>query len=310
MKGTCLDIARTRILIHPDDLFKAFHPLESSVIKPFIKSRYRQHDCSADIRIINDHRYPHKSMLERITGKPIKSLLSRRTRPRGFSRKALITNKRALLIFDGNTRHCDVYYRTLKIAPALEDIYYQKWFYNLLVLKLLLRNILNVNGLGAVLHASSIEHNGRGYVFVGHSGAGKSTVTRLLKPDRMLSDDTTVVRWTGRNYQLFTNPWWNGGPHIRIQNPERPAPLKALFFIKKADRTCLARLDPVISLKKIIASDVVAPQLGFSSDSLSTYRFCVFCRELLKHVPCFELSVRKSAVFKKEFAILLHRHRL
>lgn len=181
---------------------------------------------------------------------------------------------------------------------------------NLAALKLLFRMIVNSKKDGALLHASSVEQDGAGYVFVGPGGAGKSTVARMLSPDRILSDDTTVVRQTGHAYTIHSNPWWN------LENPKCPArpfspvPLKALFFIEKGKRTRLEALDYKAAMATLIYRDIHFQQAGLCDNKEGVKAFYLLAQDLLARVPTFKLRIKKSRNFRAEFLKLINRFNL
>lgn len=53
---------------------------------------------------------------------------------------------------------------------------------------------LGVEHGSLLLHSSGVVHKGRGYVFFGASGSGKTTITRLSVGDFILSDDLVMLR--------------------------------------------------------------------------------------------------------------------
>jgi radical SAM protein with 4Fe4S-binding SPASM domain len=84
---------------------------------------------------------------------------------------------------------------------------------------------------GCYLHSSGLILNGQGFLFVGRSGAGKSTIVKMLKNHGVvLSDDRNIVRyWPDGHYVHGT---WSHGEVPLVSNSK--APLKAIFFLEKA----------------------------------------------------------------------------
>lgn len=62
---------------------------------------------------------------------------------------------------------------------------------------------------GFLLHSSGVLMNDQGWIFTGHSGAGKSTVSGLLagRGARVLSDERTIIRRRGAGLFLYGTPW-------------------------------------------------------------------------------------------------------
>lgn len=61
---------------------------------------------------------------------------------------------------------------------------------------------------GFLLHSSAVAVGGKAYVFLGVSGAGKSTTVQLLKNNfQSLSDDLSIVRKINNEYFYFQHPF-------------------------------------------------------------------------------------------------------
>ena len=75
--------------------------------------------------------------------------------------------------------------------------------------ELLLTNLL-ARGRGVELHACGMrDRDGRGYLFAGHSGAGKTTTARLWEKAGVLvlSDDRIIVRCIDGKVWMYGTPW-------------------------------------------------------------------------------------------------------
>lgn len=84
---------------------------------------------------------------------------------------------------------------------------------------------------GCYLHSSGLILNGQGILFVGRSGAGKSTVVKMLKHyGVVLSDDRNIVRRWPDGHRVHGT--WSHGEVPLVSN--RQAPLRAILFIEKA----------------------------------------------------------------------------
>ena len=100
---------------------------------------------------------------------------------------------------------------------------------------------------GIVCHAFAVEDEGRGFLFVGHSGAGKSTQAALWAARTnatVLSDDRVAVRMDGKGPSIHGTPW---GGDADIATNHR-APLTAVFILGQAPQNSLRRLSPVESV--------------------------------------------------------------
>jgi hypothetical protein len=69
-----------------------------------------------------------------------------------------------------------------------------------------LSNLLMCSG-GLLVHGSAVERNSLGILFLGASGAGKTTVARLCRPDICFSDDGVVVKNEGGRFYAYRSPF-------------------------------------------------------------------------------------------------------
>src|ERR1700675_4985689 len=88
-------------------------------------------------------------------------------------------------------------------------------------------------GEGVELHALGLaDHDGSGYLFVGHSGAGKSTTARLWMAEhgvRLLSDDRIILRRHDGEIWMYGTPW-HGDAGVASQGR---ALLSSIFLLEQ-----------------------------------------------------------------------------
>lgn len=60
---------------------------------------------------------------------------------------------------------------------------------------------------GTFLHAAGVVFEGMGYVFAGHTRAGKTTLTREFPAAAVLGDDLVAVGEAAGGFELFGTPW-------------------------------------------------------------------------------------------------------
>lgn len=116
--------------------------------------------------------------------------------------------------------------------------------------ELLITNWLAL-GRGVEVHACAVvDQDGRGYLFAGHSGAGKTTMARQWCSENgvtVLSDDRIILRKIGNQIWMHGTPWHGDEPLAS----RGCAPLTRGFFLRHGSRnelvdvggaTCVARL--------------------------------------------------------------------
>jgi hypothetical protein len=110
-------------------------------------------------------------------------------------------------------------------------------------------------GRGVELHACGIvDGGGEGHIFVGHSGAGKTTLSGLWRgPGTILSDDRIIVRLEGERAFMYGTPW-HGEARLSAQGR---APVKDIFLLEKAARTEVVALPQAAAAARLLACSFV-----------------------------------------------------
>jgi hypothetical protein len=107
---------------------------------------------------------------------------------------------------------------------------------------------------GLLLHASSVAAGGRGFVFTGPSGAGKTTVCRLAGGRTVLTDETTIVRPNGRGFQVYGNPFPG---ELGRHGPNAAFPLASINVLVKGVRTSATPLSPGDAVAALLANTLL-----------------------------------------------------
>jgi hypothetical protein len=151
-----------------------------------------------------------------------------------------------------------------------------------------LEEVLVVNllaqGRGVLLHASAVSDRGRGTLFNGMSGAGKSTMATLLEGREgvtVLSDDRVIVRERDGRFWAYGTPWHGSA---RIVSPEA-VPLERVFLIHHAEENEVTPLGPADAVSQILARSF--PPLWDAEGMAFTL---AFLERLVEAVPCCRLG--------------------
>jgi hypothetical protein len=153
--------------------------------------------------------------------------------------------------------------------------------------QLLMIHVAAARSAAVLLHAAGGSIDGNGVLFAGQSGAGKSTVSRLLGNDaRFLSDDRIMLRRFGGKLSMYGTPW-PGDAGIAINES---VPLKAICFLRHADETFLRPLKPEEVLQRLLpVTSIPWYESKLAGNALS------LCEFLIEHYPAYELSFRPQA---------------
>jgi hypothetical protein len=153
----------------------------------------------------------------------------------------------------------------------------------LLVIHLLAdRRGIEVHGCGLV------DSDSTGYLFVGQSGAGKSTMARLWAEKgaaAILSDDRVVLREHDEGLWMYGTPWHGEAP---LASPRRSR-IARLLFLRHAARN---------EVVEVPRADAVARLFAASFPPFHDRRALAFCLEFLDalvgRVRCAELRFAPS----------------
>lgn len=139
---------------------------------------------------------------------------------------------------------------------------------------------------GLVFHASGIDDNGRGIVFVGHAGAGKSTQAGFWSdvPGAVaMNDDRVAVRCNGRGAMCYGTPW--GGTADIARNHK--APLSVIILLEQAPENSIEQLPSSVSAPMLLARSF----LPYWDHSLMALAFTNL-NTILECVPVYRLRCR------------------
>ena len=143
-------------------------------------------------------------------------------------------------------------------------------------------------GLGTLLlHASVTRYEGRGNLFFGVSGTGKSTHSRLwhefVPGSDLMNDDNPVIRYEDGRFLVYGSPW--SGKTLCYRNVV--APVNALVRLEQFPENRIARLEPLQAYASVIAA---VSTIRWNHDIMSLLIPTI--ERVAMTVPCFQLRCR------------------
>lgn len=148
-----------------------------------------------------------------------------------------------------------------------------------------------------LIHAAGLLRQGKGFIFTGESGAGKTTVSKLSSPEaEILSDESIVVSEDHRNY------WISQGPirtEITTLN-DTMVNLCAIFILVQDKVNSLRRLNGAEMGHKLMDNIIYVNlsagirRVDFLAEKLR------FVNAISNCVPVYELRFTKDKTFWKE----------
>jgi radical SAM protein with 4Fe4S-binding SPASM domain len=149
-----------------------------------------------------------------------------------------------------------------------------------------------------MMHSSGVLLDGKGIVFVGHSGAGKSTITRMVKEKAtVLCDDRNIIRKQNGGYSL--HGCWSHGEIPLVSSLS--APLAAIFFLIQSEKNQIHRIVDHRDAFRHLTGCVVRP-LATADWWNATTRLL---EGIAQEVPSFVLEFDKSGAVVPEIQNVL-----
>jgi hypothetical protein len=144
---------------------------------------------------------------------------------------------------------------------------------------------------GVEVHAAGLrDSDGTGYLFLGHSGAGKSTTTRLWNQQHsmtVLSDDRIILRETDGEIWMHGTPWHG---EAAFAAPDK-AQIDRLFILEHAPDSALAnRITPVRGGQAV--GEIMARSFLPFYDAAALENTMSFLQEIVAAIPCYRLEFR------------------
>jgi hypothetical protein len=141
---------------------------------------------------------------------------------------------------------------------------------------------------GFLVHAAGLIKSGKGYIFPGKSGVGKTTLTRLSSGVTLLSDDIPLVKMQGTPL-IFGTPFWGD---LAVGGEKTSAPLAGVYFPVKDKKSYTERLKPKQVFEKLLPNVVFFVKNGELSKQLFN-----LCFDLATKVPGYELHFLPDSSF-------------
>ena len=146
--------------------------------------------------------------------------------------------------------------------------------------------IYSVSRHTVAVHSSTVIYKDKAILFLGESGTGKSTHTRLwLKhiPDtELLNDDSPFVFADKKNAVAFGSPWSGKTPCFKNKH----VPIAGIVRLSKAP------CNKIVKLSKISAVGALLPSCppAFAYDEYLSDRICDILSLLIQQVPVYSLE--------------------
>jgi len=144
-----------------------------------------------------------------------------------------------------------------------------------------------------IVHSAGIERNGKGYIFFGGPGSGKSTIASFSKKFNVLHDDMNLVSIYEKDITVEGVPF---NPKL-IDRTNRNGMLSMICSLHKADVDRIERGSFEEYMQKILP-EVFLPLPLLSEDKKHSFQYLINCvRSLGQLVPYYRLYFKKDERF-------------
>ena len=156
--------------------------------------------------------------------------------------------------------------------------------------ELLVTNYLARNGLGVEVHGCGLlDPETGGHLFLGHSGAGKSTTTRLwqsLRKPEILSDDRIILRLHRGELWMYGTPWHGEAAFASAAK----AKLNRILIVQHGVRNRIVALPKARAVGELFAR--CFPPFHSATGLQNTVEFL---EHIAGTVPCYEFQFVPNA---------------
>ena len=140
---------------------------------------------------------------------------------------------------------------------------------------------------GCILHSSGIEIGGNGFLFLGHSGAGKSTILDLLQDlGRVLAEDRNILRHTPQGWQVYGLDLYRD----KYKGSVAPAKAKGIFLLEQSLKN---NIIPITNRHEIISC--ILPMVIKAATTREWWnRTLDLLEKVSQDIPIYHLQFEKS----------------
>ncbi|MEM4260744.1 MAG: hypothetical protein QXG00_05900 [Candidatus Woesearchaeota archaeon] len=149
---------------------------------------------------------------------------------------------------------------------------------------LIISSFLNLNKKGILLHSAMFVKDGKGFLFSGNSGEGKTTLSKLLinsNYGEIITDERVVIRKLNKNFYSYGTPWFG----TKSLHKNKSAVINKIFFLSHSKENKIRRLSSLEAANKLMTR---AFPTFWHKDGLE---FALdFCSSIASEIECYEFG--------------------
>ncbi|MGD1152467.1 MAG: hypothetical protein ABR911_06290 [Syntrophales bacterium] len=149
-----------------------------------------------------------------------------------------------------------------------------------------------------MVHGAGIgeKHGGGGFLFLGESGAGKTTIASFAGMDAILSDDAPVIGKEDGIFYIYSSPFSQVNMFEERSSDyfRKKVQLRKLLFLNKADELRVLPRERHTAMMEMIKSHVHSFELLNRELRISAFNFCY---DLCSCIPAYDLYFQENGNF-------------
>ena len=136
---------------------------------------------------------------------------------------------------------------------------------------------------GVMLHACGIDDRGYGYLFLGNSGHGKSTIARLWSENQatVLNDDRIIIREKNGELFMYGTPWHGDFKEVSSKG----LAIRKLFFLRHGEKNSAVPKNSAEAVLMLLTR--CFPPIW---DKKGMDYTMGLCHRIVQNIPCYEFS--------------------
>lgn len=144
-----------------------------------------------------------------------------------------------------------------------------------------------------MLHGAGIKGDTGGYLFLGQSGAGKTTVASFSRKQEILSDDSPIVKKEKGIFSMYASPFsqvnlFKAKSRKHYLNRVQ---LSKMFFLKKSKEVFLKKRTLANAMAEILMQHIHGFEFMGKEGRTAAFHFC---HDLCGSIPSYDLYFQKN----------------
>jgi hypothetical protein len=142
---------------------------------------------------------------------------------------------------------------------------------------------------GLLIHGAGILHKGSAYLFIGHSGSGKTTIARYSMNNLVMNDDLIIIMSEQNGWRAYSTPFWNPD---QVLPTSLNAPLSVIFKLIQDQTVYLELMSKAQSLAELVSNIPIV-----TADPSRNEKVLRECFNILSSIPSYKLHFLPDGSF-------------